>query len=249
MSKILECKICKARMSNLRLPRHLRVKHGIKLDFDSQEDKFNYFMEYVYNGSQNLKCKFCGNRVKMATFSKPYETCASKKCITEYSLRGISTQQAEKLGIYDEEQRKLHVKEKLSKGIYSEARTNANKSINEKRAIANIGFTNKKLSTIQERILYDFLTGLKIETVVRFTVSRSSGYVLPEEHRMFIYDMYLPSYNLIIEVDGSYHDNESVRQNDSFKQNWAIQNGFKLLRIHNDEIDSGNFKELLSDIL
>lgn len=249
MSKILECKICKAKMSNLRLPRHLRVKHGIKLDSDSQEDKFNYFMEYVYDGSQNLKCKFCGNRVKMATFSKIYETCASKECITKYSLKGIRTQQIEEIEIYDESQRKLHVKEKLSKGIYSEIRISANRTINKNREIANLGFSDKKFSTMQERILYDFLAERGYRPVVRFTVSRSSGYSLPEGRRMFIFDIYVPSDNLVIEVDGSYHEDKSVKETDLLKQNWAIQNGFKFLRITNDEVDSGKFKELLSIVL
>lgn len=70
------------------------------------------------------------------------------------------------------------------------------------------------------------------------------------EHK--IYDLYLPKYNLIIEVDGCYWHSKNVPiskmnkqqlrrwKNDRFKDNLAIKNGHILLRIWEDEIESNS---------
>ena len=73
-----------------------------------------------------------------------------------------------------------------------------------------------------------------------------------------IYDLYLPKYNTIIEVDGCYWHSKNVPlssmndqqvrrwKNDRYKDGLAHKNGYKLLRVWEDEINNFNItKELI----
>jgi len=71
------------------------------------------------------------------------------------------------------------------------------------------------------------------------------------------YDFYIPKYNLIIEVDGDFwHCNpnskfsipkyKTQKRNiikDNIKNDWAIKNGYKLLRFWEDDINN-NVKQV-----
>ena len=95
--------------------------------------------------------------------------------------------------------------------------------------------------------------------------------ILEEEHVLFNcqksvswkhgwkkwYDFYLPEFNLLIEIDGTYWHGKEVetrylnkqqwktRLNDKFKNILAKSRGYKLLRIWSDEINNLNLKEIL----
>ena len=79
-----------------------------------------------------------------------------------------------------------------------------------------------------------------------------SYYINTKEHH-FIYDFYLPKYNILLEIDGDFwHCNPNTKYlkpecktqeiniiNDKVKNQWALDNGYKLLRfweydIHNN---------------
>jgi very-short-patch-repair endonuclease len=73
-----------------------------------------------------------------------------------------------------------------------------------------------------------------------------------------IYDLYLPKYNILIEVDGCYWHSKNVPlssmnsqqlrrwKNDRFKDSLACKHGYKLLRVWEDEINKFNIhKELI----
>ena len=60
----------------------------------------------------------------------------------------------------------------------------------------------------------------------------------------FIVDAYIPSLNLIIEADGKYwHTLDRVVKKDKAENAYLTKCGFKMLRLGEDEINSGKFKE------
>lgn len=77
-----------------------------------------------------------------------------------------------------------------------------------------------------------------------------------------IYDFYLPDYNILIEVDGDfYHCNPYIYtsgpicetqkhniENDKIKNEWALNNGYKLLRFWEDDINN-NIQQVKKTLL
>ena len=66
--------------------------------------------------------------------------------------------------------------------------------------------------------------------------NKPSGYKFRRQHpySMYILDFYCHSLKLVIEVDGSIHNNEDVKTNDAERQ-IALQNdGLSVLRFQND---------------
>lgn len=79
-----------------------------------------------------------------------------------------------------------------------------------------------------------------------------------------IYDFYLPKYNILIEVDGDFWHCNPIKfnkpecktqeiniKNDKFKNEWAAQNGYKLLRFWENDINNNisQVKKLLLENL
>ena len=92
---------------------------------------------------------------------------------------------------------------------------------------------NMKEPTSIEKTIYDYLL-LK-------------G-ILFEKQRLingkFIVDAYIPSLNLVIEADGKYwHTLDRVIKKDKAENAYLTKCGFDLLRLSEDEIRSGKFKE------
>lgn len=76
-----------------------------------------------------------------------------------------------------------------------------------------------------------------------------------------IYDFYIPKYNILIEVDGNFwHCNPEMYENpvcktqeinlinDKFKSQWALDNGYKLLRFWENDINN-NIKQIKQTLL
>ena len=76
-----------------------------------------------------------------------------------------------------------------------------------------------------------------------------------------IYDFYLPDYNIIIEVDGDFWHCNPIKhiipecktqeinlENDKFKTQWAINNGYTLLRFWENDINN-NIKQVKQILL
>jgi very-short-patch-repair endonuclease len=53
----------------------------------------------------------------------------------------------------------------------------------------------------------------------------------------YILDFYCHSLHLVIEVDGSIHEREDVKQNDGIRQQHLEEHGLTILRFTNDEIE------------
>lgn len=49
-------------------------------------------------------------------------------------------------------------------------------------------------------------------------------------------DFFLPDYNIIVEIDGGYHNNFNQKCIDDFKDVYYKQQNFKVLRITNEQV-------------
>jgi very-short-patch-repair endonuclease len=92
---------------------------------------------------------------------------------------------------------------------------------------------NFKKPTSIEKIVYDFL--------------KSKGIIFEKQKLIngkFLVDIYIPSTNTIIEVDGDYwHNLDRVRKKDKAENAYLSTCGFNLLRLSEKEINNGGFKE------
>lgn len=68
--------------------------------------------------------------------------------------------------------------------------------------------------------------------------TKPSGYKFRRQHPIGIYitDFFCYKLNLIIEVDGSVHNNKEVKQNDERRQKFIESEGIKIIRFTNEEV-------------
>ena len=118
-------------------------------------------------------------------------------------------------------------------------------------AIENILKTGKVKRSKLEFKFEGLLTGLNLEY--------THSFYIPSIKK--IYDFYLPEYNILIEVDGDFwHCNpknfpnptcktqEINLKNDQYKNQWALENGYTLLRFWENDINN-NIKEIKNILL
>ena len=100
----------------------------------------------------------------------------------------------------------------------------------------------------------------KFETLLELLeVQYNHSFYIPSIKK--IYDFYLPDYNLLIEVDGDFWHCNPINYpeptcrtqeiniiNDKFKNEWAEENGYKLLRFWEDDINN-NIKSVKQTLL
>lgn len=84
-------------------------------------------------------------------------------------------------------------------------------------------------ATYAERVLYSFLTG-KIDFEFQKII-----YTDNKKH-FFIADFYIPSKNLIIELDGEYHDDAKQQNKDIWRTKVLKSLGYKVIRFKNKQI-------------
>ena len=88
-------------------------------------------------------------------------------------------------------------------------------------------------ATYAERVLYSFLTG-KIDFEFQKII-----YTDNKKH-FFIADFYIPSKNLIIELDGEYHDNAKQQNKDIWRTKVLKSLGYRVIRFKNKQIVESN---------
>ena len=88
-------------------------------------------------------------------------------------------------------------------------------------------------ATYAERVLYSFLTR-KIDFEFQKII-----YTDNKKH-FFIADFYIPSKNLIIELDGEYHDNIKQQDKDIWRTRILKSLGYKVIRFKNKQITESN---------
>jgi cyclase len=84
----------------------------------------------------------------------------------------------------------------------------------------------RERQTAAEEILWNYLK------------TKPLGFKFRRQHPFLTYilDFYCHSLQLVIEVDGSIHELESVKQKDQLREGQLIQMGLTVLRFSNDEI-------------
>ena len=93
-----------------------------------------------------------------------------------------------------------------------------------------VAYSAKKCTYI-ELILYTFLKDKKIKFEKQKLIGR------------FLVDAYIPSKNLVIEVDGKYwHNLDRVKKKDKAENAYLLKCGYNLLRIDEDAMLNGDFK-------
>ena len=98
---------------------------------------------------------------------------------------------------------------------------------------------SKKRPNLIEKAVYDYLL-LK-------------GFIFEKQKvvgNRFVVDAYIPSLNLVIEIDGKYwHSLPKAIERDKRKEQYLKTHGFKLLRLPEKEIRNRNFEKVLDEIL
>ena len=87
-------------------------------------------------------------------------------------------------------------------------------------------------ATYAERLLKTFLTG-KID----FEFQKI---IYTDNKHFFIADFYIPSKNLIIELDGEYHDNAKQQEKDIWRTKILKSLGYRVIRFKNKQITESN---------
>jgi very-short-patch-repair endonuclease len=125
--------------------------------------------------------------------------------------------------------------------------------------------TKKKMeeTAIKNLLKYGKVKRSKLEyffedTLKSLNVNYQHSYLIPQIKKIF--DFYLPEHNILIEVDGDFwhchpdkfplptHKSQEINLiNDQFKNKWAQENGYKLLRFW--ETDINNNPEQVKQIL
>ncbi|MBO7628739.1 MAG: DUF559 domain-containing protein [Bacteroidales bacterium] len=65
----------------------------------------------------------------------------------------------------------------------------------------------------------------------------------------FIADFYCAELNVVLEIDGSVHDNEEVKEYDEFRTSVFASKGIKVFRLKNEDCDKQHLTELIENII
>ena len=84
----------------------------------------------------------------------------------------------------------------------------------------------RKNMTDAEQILWGYLK------------AKPNGFKFRRQHPLGIYiaDFYCHKLKLVIELDGSVHDNEEVKKNDALRQKLIEEDGLSVIRFTNKEV-------------
>lgn len=88
---------------------------------------------------------------------------------------------------------------------------------------------NRKNATIYEKLMALKLKTARIKFVTQYVIDYNNSFILC--------DFYLPKYNVIIEVDGMYHDSILQTHKDSLRDKYLQTNGYVVFRMWNNEVD------------
>ena len=65
----------------------------------------------------------------------------------------------------------------------------------------------------------------------------------------FIADFYCAELNVVLEIDGSVHDNEEVKEYDEYRTSVFESRGIKVFRLKNEDCDKQHLTELIENII
>ncbi len=101
---------------------------------------------------------------------------------------------------------------------------------------SNAQYLRKNMTKEERHLWYDFLKSLPC------------GVKRQKPIGQYIVDFYIPSSNIIIELDGSQHYEEKGKENDNLRDKFLSEKGFLVLRYSNRDINQ-NFEAVCKDIL
>ncbi len=85
-------------------------------------------------------------------------------------------------------------------------------------------------ATFAEKLMISKLKYNKIKFVFQHCIDYEKSYI--------ICDFYIPKYNVIIELDGMYHDEILQTLKDIKRDKFLSESGFNVIRLFNNEVDS-----------
>ncbi len=101
---------------------------------------------------------------------------------------------------------------------------------------------NKDNPTEAEKIMWEVLKGKQLE-----------GYKFRRQHIIdnYIVDFVCLSRRLVVEIDGGYHNDPEVQENDKLREDYLKEKGYTVLRFFNDEVfqDIDNVLEKIVQLL
>ena len=65
----------------------------------------------------------------------------------------------------------------------------------------------------------------------------------------FIADFFCAEFNVVLEIDGSVHDDEEVKEYDAFRTSVFEERGIKVFRLKNEDCDIQHLTELIEHII
>ena len=65
----------------------------------------------------------------------------------------------------------------------------------------------------------------------------------------FIADFYCAELNVVLEIDGSIHKNEEVKEYDEYRTSVFEEKGIKVFRLKNEDCDKQHLTELIENII
>ena len=65
----------------------------------------------------------------------------------------------------------------------------------------------------------------------------------------FIADFYCAELNVVLEIDGSVHDNEDVKEYDAYRTSVFESKGIRIFRLKNEDCDKQHLTELIENII
>lgn len=112
------------------------------------------------------------------------------------------------------------------------------------------------ISSKGERKIAELLDNQNIHYIKE---KRFNNCIFPDNNYLARFDFYLPDYNTLLEYDGiqhfsigkGYFDNPDkfklTQEHDNFKNNWAKENGYTIIRIPYTQYDNLTIEDLLPD--
>lgn len=219
------CKICNKKFdTNNKFTIHLKLEHNITL------------VDYILNYLDLPICKYC-NKEKVTTYTRPLlgayrnggklwkSTCSNKECQTKHNSKIQKNFYKD-----NEEAKEIHRKQRIE---YLKKKTG--KTAWERRAAREMSYL--------EQWFYD-------NVIIKYNLTKK--YDIVNELCVYPYfiDFAFQNINVAVELDGKCHFNHGETRNghDRKKDNFLIENGWKVFRIGYTENNEETINEFLSYI-
>jgi very-short-patch-repair endonuclease len=106
-----------------------------------------------------------------------------------------------------------------------------------------------RVFTSRSRDLRNHMTKAEIVLWSRIRERKINGFKFRRQHRIFnfIVDFYCHELKFVIEVDGPIHEQPEIASKDRIRDKKLLENGYKVLRLENDEVVF-NLEEALAKV-